>query len=240
MSEPFQRLEILIGKDKMDRLAGSHVAVFGLGGVGGYVAEALARSGIGKLTLVDYDTIDITNLNRQIIALHSTVGKSKAGSLAERLEQINPEIKLQVIEEKYTPDNWQDFFGQEPDYLVDAIDMVTSKIHLICKAKEREILIISSMGMGNKMDPTKIKVTDIYKTHTCPLAKVMRSELKKRGVKDLLCAFSDEMPLQPVISLSSESKRQVPGSTAFVPSTAGLILASVVVRELLEKFSKQK
>lgn len=229
----FQRLEILIGEEKMKMLEKKHIAVFGLGGVGGYAAEALARSGIGKLTLIDYDLIDITNLNRQLIALQSTIGKNKAEIFGERLRQINPSIRLRVLPLKYTEENWRDFFTESFDYIVDAIDMVSSKIHLIVKADELGIPLISCMGMGNKMDPTRIQAADIYKTHTCPLAKVMRRELKARGIRRLKTVFSDEEPMKPLISISSESKREVPGSTAFVPSAAGLVMASQVLRDFL-------
>lgn len=233
MKQEFQRLEILIGTRKLESLRQRHVAIFGLGGVGGFAAEAIARSGVGKLTLIDYDTVDITNINRQLIALQSTVGRAKTDLWKERIQQIDPSIRIRIVEQKYTEQNWQEFFEEDFDYIVDAIDMVSSKIHLILKANEKNIPIISCMGMGNKMDPTRIKITDIYKTQVCPLAKVMRRELKARGLKQLLCVFSDEEPIKPQISLSSPSKREVPGSTAFVPSTAGLIMASKVIEDLL-------
>lgn len=234
MKEEFQRFELLIGQEKMRSLQQKHVAIFGLGGVGGFSAEAIARSGIGKLTLVDYDTVDITNINRQIIALQSTVGKSKVMLWKERILEIDPSIQISGIDKKYTEQNGEEFFEEAFDYIIDAIDMVSSKIHLILKAKKKNIPIISCMGMGNKMDPTRIKIADIYKTHVCPLAKVMRRELKIRGVKHLTCVFSDEEPIKPSISLSSASKREIPGSTAFVPSVAGLIIASKVVSDLLD------
>lgn len=234
MKEEFQRLALLIGKEKMNTLHQKHVAVFGLGGVGGFAAEAIARSGIGKLTLVDYDTVDITNINRQIIALQSTVGKSKVMLWKERILEMDPSIQILGIDNKYTEQNGEEFFEEAFDYIVDAIDMVSSKIHLILKAKEKNIPIISCMGMGNKMDPTRIQITDIYKTRVCPLAKVMRKELRNKNVTDLLCVFSDEEPIKPYISLSSSSKREIPGSNAFVPSVAGLMMAARVVSDLVD------
>lgn len=231
----FQRLELLIGKEKMKKLGEKHVAVFGLGGVGGYAAEALARSGIGKLSLIDYDSIDITNFNRQLIALRQEIGKNKAEVFGERLRQIHPEIELRILPLKYTEDNWELFFEDSMDYIADAIDMVSSKIHLILKANELGIPLISCMGMGNRMDPTRVHITDIYRTHTCGLAKVMRRELKERGIRKLNTVFSDEEPLKPLMVISSESKREIPGSTAFVPSAAGLVMASRIVRDLLSE-----
>lgn len=232
MNDIFLRTALLLAESGVKRLQNSHVAVFGIGGVGSYTAEALVRSGIGEITLVDYDEVDITNINRQIPALYSNVGQKKATVMANRLKEINPEIKVNVMLEKYTEENHQLFFESKYDYVVDAIDMVSSKIHLISYCYQNEIKIISSMGMGNKLDPTKIEVSDINKTSMCPLAKVMRYELKKRGIKKLKVIFSTEAPIKPLISISSESKREVPGSVAFVPSVGGLILAGEVVKDI--------
>ena len=234
MYEGFSREERLIGKENLEKLTKAKVAVFGIGGVGSFVVEGLARAGIGKFLLVDNDTIDITNINRQIPALSSTVGQKKADVMKRRIEDINPDCTVIVLGKKYLPENREEFFIEDYDYIVDAIDIITSKIDLIVEAKTRNIPIISSMGMGNKIDPTKIKIADIYKTHMCPLAKVLRKELKARNVKKLLTVFSEEQPLKPVITISSESKKVVPGSTGFVPSVAGLIMASKVISDLLD------
>ncbi|CBH21955.1 hesa/moeb/thif family protein [Acetoanaerobium sticklandii] len=233
MKKEFQRLGLLFGEEKVDLLANKHVAIFGIGGVGSYAAEAIARSNVGKITLVDFDDVDITNINRQIPALSSTIGKKKADVMKKRIEDINRDCTVIVLDKKYLPENREEFFIEDYDYIVDAIDIITSKIDLIVEAKTRNIPIISSMGMGNKIDPTKIKIEDIYKTHMCPLAKVLRKELKARNVKNLLTVFSEEQPLKPVITLNSESKKVVPGSTGFVPSVAGLIMASKVIQNLL-------
>ena len=230
--EQFFRTELLLGKETMDRLEKAHVAIFGVGGVGSYAAEAIVRSGVGEITLVDFDTIDITNINRQIPALLSTVGSFKVDILKARLLDINQKLKLHVFHQKYTADNSREFFESHYDYLVDAIDIISSKIHLIQTCKEKNIPIISSMGMGNKVDPCKIQITDLYKTHMCPLAKVMRKELKDRGIKSLDVVFSDEMPRKPTQSIKTESKREIPASCAFVPPAAGLIMASHVIRNL--------
>ena len=234
MKKEFQRLGLLFGEEKVDLLAEKHVAIFGIGGVGSYAAEAIARSNVGKITLVDFDDVDITNINRQIPALSSTIGEKKADVMKKRIEDINPDCAVIVLGKKYLPENREEFFIEDYDYIVDAIDIITSKIDLIVEAKTRNIPIISSMGMWNKIDPTKIKIADIYKTHMCPLAKVLRKELKARNVKKLMTVFSEEPPLKPVITISSESKKVVPGSTGFVPSVAGLIMASKVISDLLD------
>jgi tRNA A37 threonylcarbamoyladenosine dehydratase len=239
MQLQLQRLGFLLGETGIEKLQNAHVAVFGIGGVGSFAVEALARSGVGKLTLIDFDTIDITNLNRQIHALHSTVGRVKAEVMAERIHAINPDIKVEVIAEMVTPDSLDRFFGASYNYVVDAIDMVSAKIALIEKCTREGIPIISSMGTGNKLDPTQLTLTDIYKTSVCPLARVMRHELKKRGVQALKVVYSPELPLTPsypdaVLKTLEHSRKRPPGSTGFVPSAAGLILASAVVRELLE------
>lgn len=218
----------------MQRLADAHIAVFGVGGVGSFAAEALARSGVGHLTIIDFDDIDITNVNRQLPALLSTVGHKKVDVLAERLQDINPELELTIIGEPYLPEQSDRFFAHPYDYIVDAIDMITSKIHLIQTAKAQSIPIISSMGMGNKIDPTRITVCDLAKTHTCPLARVMRRELKQRGIDHLTVVYSDEPPRKPAQSIQTESKREIPASCAFVPSVAGLVMASYVIRDLAD------
>lgn len=230
--EQFLRTSLLLGDEAMDSLSRAHVAVFGVGGVGSYAAEALVRSGLGQITLIDFDTIDITNLNRQVPALLSTVGQAKVAAMKNRLRDINKDLKITTLNKKYTPENSEEFFDQTYDYVVDAIDIITSKIHLIVQCKERNIPILSSMGMGNKLDPTRIKIVDLYKTHMCPLAKVMRKELKDRNIKSLDVVFSDEKPRKPSQSIAVAGKREVPASCAFVPPVAGLIMASHVVREI--------
>lgn len=230
--EQFLRTELLLGKEAMARLKEAHVAVFGLGGVGSYAAEALVRSGLGHISLIDYDTVDITNINRQIPALLSTVGEDKIEALRKRFLDINRDLEITLINQKYTEENSEDFFHANYDYVLDAIDMVSSKIHLIKTCKDREIPIMSSMGMGNKIDPSRIQITDLSKTHMCPLAKVMRKELKNRGISKLDVVFSDEKPRKPKELLSIEGKREVPASCAFVPPVAGLMMASYVVRKL--------
>lgn len=233
--QKFFRTELLIGKKNLDILQKSHVAVFGVGGVGSFVVEALARSGVGKLTLVDFDEIDITNINRQIPATTSTIGKSKVKVMQERAKEINENIIINAIEKKYTPENSDEFFVDKYDFVVDAIDIITSKIHLIKKCKDENIKIVSSMGMGNKIAPEKIQISKLAKTHMDPLAKVMRRELKQRGIIDLDVIFSTEKPRKPYVSISTESKREIPASCAFVPPVAGLMAASFVIRNLIEE-----
>lgn len=231
LNNEFSRLEIVIGKDKINKLKSSHIAVFGLGGVGGFVVETLARSAIGKLTIIDYDTVDITNINRQIIADHQTIGKYKTDIFEERLLKINPNIIINKISKKYTDENKEDFFDSY-DYIVDAIDMVSSKISLIKTAYQKQIPIISSMGMGNKLDPTQIKLSTINKTNICKLARVIRRELKKYDITDLKCVYStEEITIETKIL---DKNKMINGSTAFVPSVAGITIASEVVRRLLE------
>lgn len=233
MNEFFIRTAMLLGDDAMSLLKEKNVAVFGVGGVGGYVAEALARSGIGSLTLIDHDTVSKSNINRQIIALQSTVGRPKTEVLKERVLDINPEISVTVHDVFFLPENSGDFDFSKYDYIVDAIDTVTSKIELIKKANSLNIPIISSMGAGNKLDPTKFEVSDIYKTSVCPLARVMRRELKKIGIKKLKVVYSKE---EPVISGNiQDSRKPIPGSVAFVPSVAGLILAGEVIKDIIKE-----
>ncbi len=220
----FSRTERLIGTDALEKLKNSNIIVFGLGGVGSYVVEALARSGVGRLTLVDKDTVDITNINRQLYALHSTVGKEKTAVARERISDINPNCKITAITKMYLPENAEEFNLSQYDYIVDAIDNVTAKIDLAVRAEKLNIPIISSMGTGNKLNPTAFKITDIYKTDTCPLCRVMRRELKARGVGALKVLYSSEIP-------KNDGERS-PASISFVPSAAGLIIAGEVIKDL--------
>lgn len=234
--ERFKRTDALIGSEALGKLNNAKVAVFGIGGVGGYVAEALARSGIGHFLLVDSDEVDITNINRQIIALDSTIGKSKVSVMKERIIDINPSADVEIRECFYLPENSNEFDFSKYDYIVDAVDTVTAKINIITKAKECNVDVISAMGAGNKLDPTAFKVADISKTKVCPLAKVMRYELKKRGIKDVKVVYSEEEPITSGIEADGESKRRsTPASIAFAPSVMGLIMASEVIKDLIKK-----
>lgn len=229
MAETFSRTEALLGSDGLYRLRNSRVAVFGIGGVGGYAAEALARSGVGTLDLIDHDTVSVSNLNRQIIALRSTVGKKKVRVMAERIADICPDTKVNVYDTFYLPETASQFDFTVYDYVIDAIDTVTGKIALVMQANEAKTPIICAMGAGNKTDPTAFRVADIYDTKICPLAKVMRTELRKRGIRALKVVYSEELPLQSAVD---ENGRTVPGSLAFVPSAVGLIIAGEVVGAL--------
>ena len=218
----------------MERLKNSRVAVFGVGGVGGYVAEALARTGVGTFDLIDKDTVSVSNINRQIIATHSTVGRVKVEAMKERILEINPEAEVHIHKCFFLPENASEFDFSKYSYVVDAVDTVTAKIELVMQAQKAGVPIISSMGAGNKLDPSKFEVTDIYKTSVCPLARVMRRELKKRDVKHLKVVYSTEKALEPKFDLSEkEGRRAVPGSVAFVPSAAGLIAAGEVINDLI-------
>ena len=230
---PFSRLELLIGEDSIERLRKARVAIFGVGGVGGYVCEALVRSGIGAFDLIDNDTVSLTNLNRQIIALRSTIGRSKTEVMRERMLDINPDADIRIRNCFFLPENAADFPFPEYDYIVDAVDTVTAKIELILQAQKHGVPVISSMGTGNKLDPSQLRVADIYDTKVCPLAKVMRHELRKRGISSLKVVYSEEIPITPAPSQEVTVKRAVPGSTAFVPPAAGLLIASEVVRDLI-------
>ena len=222
-----------MGKAAMERLENARVAVFGIGGVGGYVCEALARSGVGALDLVDSDRVAASNLNRQIIATHDTLGQLKVEAMRERIRQISPEVAIEVYPCFFLPENKEEFPFGEYDYIVDAVDTVAAKIALVMEAEEREIPVISSMGAGNKLDASAFRVADIYSTKVCPLARVMRRELKKRGIRKLKVVYSEEMPLVPGGDMAGEEgRRSTPGSVAFVPSVAGLILAGEVVKDL--------
>lgn len=227
------RTSLIIGKDSAEKLKNSNVIVFGVGGVGSFSAEAIARAGVGNMTIVDFDEVDITNINRQIPALHSTVGKYKVEVMKERILDINPNINIKAYKELYNEETSEKLLSEDYDYVVDAIDMVSSKIHLIQTCINKNMKIISSMGMGNKLDPTKIEVTDIHKTHTCPLAKVMRKELRDRRIKKLKVVYSTEQP-QELKEKIMNGKKVTPGSISFVPSVGGLTIASVVVRELIQ------
>lgn len=221
----FSRTERLIGEDALRKLQNSNIIIFGLGGVGSYTAEALARSGIGKMTVVDKDTVDITNINRQLYALHSTVGKPKAEVAKARILDINPECEVTAVAKMYLPENSEEFNLSQYDYIIDAIDNVTAKIDLAVKVEHLDIPIISSMGTGNKLDPTAFKVSDIYRTSVCPLCRVMRTQLKKRGVKKLKVVYSEEMP-------KTDGER-TPASISFVPPAAGLIIAGEVIKDII-------
>ncbi len=249
MLHKFSRLELLVGAPALAKLANSRVAVFGIGGVGSFAAEALARSGIGKLVLIDDDCICLTNINRQLPATTKTVGQPKVEVMKQRIMDINPEIEVKVFREFYRPDTAEKLLADDYDYIVDAVDTVTAKIDLVVQAKRRNIPIISCMGAGNKLDPTRLEVADLYDTAVCPLAKVMRQELRKREVKALKVVYSKEPPIVPRetdntscaagcicpkdSSRNCLSRRQIPGSTAFVPSVAGLIMAGEVVKDLI-------
>ena len=236
----FSRTELLLGSDAIKRLGGSRVAVFGIGGVGGYVCEALVRSGIGKIDIVDNDTVSVTNINRQIIALHSTVGQSKVDVMEKRILDINPDCKVNKHQTFFNEETADDFDFDSFDYVVDAIDSVKSKLLLAKICTDKNIPLISSMGTGNKLDPTRFEITDISKTSYDPLAKVMRRELKKLGIYHLCVLYSkeeaikpDEAALQALIEEEGIEKRTVPASSAFVPPTAGLIIASKVIKDLI-------
>ena len=248
MLNQFSRTELLIGKEALERLSKAHVAVFGIGGVGGYVVEALVRSGIGAYDLIDDDKVCLTNLNRQIIATRDTIGRHKVEVMRERILSINPDAEVTTHRCFYLPENAQDFDFSSYDYVVDAVDTVTAKLEIVMRAKESNIPVISCMGVGNKLNPTQLEIADIYKTSVCPLAKVMRRELRKRGVDKLKVLYSKEEPMSPLddsedtcrehcvcppgTTRKCTQRRAIPGSISFVPSAAGLIIASEVVKDL--------
>lgn len=248
MLTQFSRTELLLGKEAMEQLSKARVAVFGVGGVGGYACEALVRSGIGAFDLVDDDKVCLTNLNRQIIATRKTVGKYKTDVMKERMLEINPDVDVAIHKCFFLPENADEFPFEEYDYIIDAVDTVTAKIELVMKAQEKNVPIISSMGAGNKLDASMFQVADIYKTKVCPLAKVMRRELKKRGVKKLKVVYSEEKPTRPIEDMAIScrtncicppgakhkctERRDIPGSVAFVPSVVGLIIAGEVIKDL--------
>ena len=234
MSDIFSRTELVFGKEALERLRCARVAVFGAGGVGGYIIEALARSGIGAIDIIDNDTIAESNLNRQIIALHSTLGRYKADVAAERVKDINPECTVTAHKLFYLPENADGFDISGYSYIADAIDTVSAKLALIERANAAGVPIISSMGTGNKTDPTRLEVADIYETSVCPLARVMRTECRKRGIKSLKVVYSKEEPSKSS-AVNETTGKPIPGSTAFVPSAAGLIIASVIINDLVNK-----
>ena len=229
----FSRFELLVGEDNIQKLNQAHVIVFGVGGVGGYVVEALVRSGIGHITIVDNDVISLSNLNRQIIATQETIGQKKVDVMKKRILSIHPECDVTTLDMFYLPETADQIDLSQYDYVVDAIDTITSKIELAVRC-DQKIPLISSMGTGNKMNPALLQVSDIYKTSVCPLAKVMRRELKKRRVKHLKVVYSQELPMNPFASDEITHKRVIPGSTSFVPSSAGLLIASEVIKDLLK------
>ena len=248
MLNQFSRTQLLLGQDGMDRLANARVAVFGVGGVGGFTVEALARSGVGTIDLIDDDKVCLTNINRQIIALRSTVGKYKVDVAAERLRDINQNIQVNTYKTFYMPDTAHQFDFSQYDYVVDAIDTITGKLELVMQAHKAGTPIICSMGAGNRLDPTAFRVADIYKTSVDPLARVMRHELRKRGIKKLKVVYSEEPPMRPIEDMASScrtncicppgaarkctERRDIPGSNAFVPSVVGLIIAGEVIKDL--------
>ena len=239
MFNQFSRTELIFGKDAMEKLYKARVAVFGVGGVGGYAVEALARSGVGAIDLIDNDTVCLTNINRQIIATHSSIGKYKVDVAKERVLDINPKCVVNAYKTFFMPDTSEQFDFSLYDYVIDAIDTVTGKIEIIMKAESAGISVISSMGAGNKIDPTAFEVADIYKTSVCPLAKAMRYQLKRRGVKKLKVVYSKELPVElsydAVQIEKSDTKRNIPGSNAFVPSVVGLIIAGEVIKDIVQK-----
>ena len=230
MLNQFSRTELLIGKDGIEKLQKAKVAIFGIGGVGSFVVEGLARAGIGNFILVDNDDVEVTNLNRQIIATTKTIGKSKVEVAKERILEINPNAKVEVFKEFFMPES-HELFDKTVNYIVDAVDTITAKIELILRAKKLDIPIISCMGTGNKLDPTRFEVTDIYNTSVCPLAKVMRKELRARGIEKLKVVYSKE---EPINRKNEEVKHDSPGSVSFVPSVAGLIIAGEVIKDIIK------
>ncbi len=237
IKELFVRTEMLFGEEAMKKFASSRVAVFGIGGVGGHAAEALVRSGIGNIELIDADTVCQSNINRQLFATTKNIGRLKTEAAKERLLEINPELNITVKSVFYLPENADEFDFTQYDYIIDAVDTVAAKLSLAQKAQLAGTPIISSMGAGNKLDPTLFEVADIYKTSVCPLAKVMRTECRKRGIKKLKCVYSKEIPMKPkeVFSEEKSTRRQTPGSVAFVPSVAGLIIAGEVLKDLAKQ-----
>lgn len=231
MANQFARTELLLGKDGIEKIKNSKIAIFGIGGVGSYVVEGLTRAGVSNFILVDKDIVDLTNLNRQLIATHSTIGKPKVEVAKERILSINPNAKVDIYQEFFMPDT-EGIIDESIDYIIDCIDTVTAKIELVLRANTFNIPIISSMGTGNKLDPTKFEITDIYKTSVCPLAKVMRKELKSRNIKKLKVLYSKEEPIKH--DVKDENGKSLPGSVSFVPSVAGLIMAGEVVKDIIK------
>lgn len=236
MSHYFSRTQLLLGEAAMERLYKARVAVFGIGGVGGHAAEALARSGVGTIDLIDKDVVAMTNINRQLVATTKTIGQYKTDVMKERILSINPDAVINCHTVFYLPETADQFDFQQYDYIIDAVDTVTAKIELVMQAEKAGCPIISSMGAGNKLHPELFEIADIYKTSVCPLAKVMRKELRARGIKNLKVVYSKEIPIVPLESDEDSGKRQTPGSTSFVPSVAGLIMAGAVIRDLVEGY----
>lgn len=236
MSHYFSRTQLLLGEAAMERLYKARVAVFGIGGVGGHAAEALARSGIGTIDLIDKDVVAMTNINRQLVATTKTIGQYKTDVMKERILSINPDAVVNCHTVFFLPETADQFDFQQYDYIIDAVDTVTAKIELVMQAEKAECPMISSMGAGNKLHPELFEIADIYKTSVCPLAKVMRKELRARGIKNLKVVYSKEIPIVPFESDEDSGKRQTPGSTSFVPSVAGLIMAGAVIRDLVEGY----
>lgn len=243
MINEFSRTELLLGKEAMNKLKNAHIAIFGIGGVGGYTAEALVRSGVGKIDIIDNDKVSLTNINRQIYATHDTIGMYKTDVAKQRILSINPNVQVTAYNIFYTPKTANIFDFLKYDYVVDAIDTVTGKIQLVTEAEKCNVPIISSMGAGNKLDPTAFEVSDIYKTSVCPLARVMRQQLKRRGIKKLKVVYSKEIPIKPRKYINDQmekdgvlagERRQIPGSVAFVPSVAGLIIAGEVIKDIIK------
>lgn len=236
MQQQFSRTALLIGSEAIARLENAHVALFGVGGVGSFVAEALARAGVGAIDLIDNDQVSESNINRQLVALHSTIGRLKVDVMKERLLDINPQIHVKTMPMFYLPENAHEIDFSDYDYIIDCIDTVKAKIDIVVRATELKIPVISAMGAGNKLDPTAFEIADLYKTSVCPLARVMRTELKKRGVSKLKVVYSKEPPRRPLNSESCEeptaARRSTPGSVSFCPSVAGLILAGEVIKDI--------
>ena len=236
MDNPFIREQMALGADSLEKLKNAHVAVFGIGGVGSYTAEALARAGVGSITLVDNDTVGLSNINRQLCALHSTIGQMKAQVMADRIRDINPECNVRAICRLYTEEDKAIFFDTHYSYIADCIDLVSCKLSLILNAREREIPIISALGTGNKLDPSQFSVTDISKTTGCPLARVIRKELRARGVNHHTVLFSPEEPLTPLtLEAPPPGRRSIPASVSWVPSVAGLMIAGHIILELTKE-----
>lgn len=243
MDEQFSRTSLLLGEEAIEKLRRSRVAVFGIGGVGGFAVEALARAGVGTLDLIDHDTVAASNLNRQIIALHSTIGRYKVEIAAERIHDICPETTVNIFKTFFTPETADSFDFTQYDYVIDAIDTVTGKLEIIMRADKANVPVISAMGAGNKLDPTAMRAADIYETSVCPLARVMRRELKKRGIRSLKVVYSQEQAIdvsQGGDSPSGEHRKPIPGSVSFVPSAMGLMLAGEVIKDIIKSKCTQK
>lgn len=231
----YERTRMILGDENINKLENAKVIIFGVGGVGSFVCEAVARAGVGNITLVDNDDVSLTNINRQLIALNSTVGRKKTEVMAERIKDINPKCNVKCINEFILYDNINSVLNKCYDYCVDAVDTVTAKLAIIIRCNELNIPVISSMGTGNKLNPQIFEITDIYKTAVCPLAKVMRKELKARGIKKLKVCYSKEEPIKPLETKEETNKRRTPGSISFVPSVAGLIIGGEVIKNIVEK-----